>query len=196
MSWEDHWSTEHTPWDAGAPSPTVVALADGLPHGRALVPGCGRGWDAFALARPSRHVTALDVAPSVRAHFEQARAAMAVPPEQVSLTIGDFFDEAVVSGPFDLVWDYTFLCAIDPSERERWAARMAELVRPGGTLATLIFPVVTFPEGYQGPPWPLDPEAVAALVGARFDRQRLAPVEASREGREGKEWIGLFTRRP
>lgn len=195
MTWEEHWRTAHTPWDVGAPSPTVVALADELPRGRALVPGCGRGWDAFALASPEREVVALDLAPSVRPHFEQARAAMKVPAEQVSLLVGDFFDDALVQGPFDLVWDYTFLCALDPSERGRWASRMAELVRPGGTLATLLFPVVEPPPGYEGPPWPLDLGAVAELLADDFERARLEPVQASHEGREGKEWLGLFTRR-
>ncbi len=120
---------------------------------------------------------------------------MNVPADQVSLVIGDFFDEALVEGPFDLVWDYTFLCALEPSERRRWASRMAELVRPGGALAVLLFPVVEPPPGYEGPPWPLDPDAVEGLLGEHFECLRLEPVESSHEGREGKEWLGLLSRR-
>lgn len=32
-------------------------------------------------------------------------------------------------------------CALPPSLRERWAAKMKELLRPGGLLLTLIFPI-------------------------------------------------------
>jgi len=43
--------------------------------------------------------------------------------------------------PFLVSDDCTFLCAIPPEQRARWAERCDELVRPGGELVTLIFPV-------------------------------------------------------
>lgn len=64
-----------------------------------------------------------------------------------------------------------------PSMRQTWAANWARLVRPGGTLVTLIFPVV--PEGsiQEGPPFPglsrlhqrhqrpfLEPAAICVLL--------------------------------
>jgi hypothetical protein len=42
---------------------------------------------------------------------------------------------------FDLVWDCTFLCALDPEARNRWAARYAEVIADDGELWTLVFPM-------------------------------------------------------
>lgn len=44
-------------------------------------------------------------------------------------------------GVFDLGYDYTFLCALHPDMRKDWATAWAQLLRPGGYLLTLIFPV-------------------------------------------------------
>ncbi len=64
---------------------------------------------------------------------------------------GDFFSNrwlektgiSQLDGPFDLIYDYTFLCALPPSLRPRWAARMSELLAPDGTLICLEW--VAFP---------------------------------------------------
>ncbi|MCZ7685418.1 MAG: TPMT family class I SAM-dependent methyltransferase [Sandaracinaceae bacterium] len=52
MSWEDAWREGRTGWDAGGSPPALIELgARGvLPAGRALVPGCGAGWDVLTLA--------------------------------------------------------------------------------------------------------------------------------------------------
>jgi len=40
-----------------------------------------------------------------------------------------------------LRYDYTFLCALNPSVHGAWASKMAGLVKEGGELLTLIFPI-------------------------------------------------------
>merc|ERR1712060_182669 len=58
---------------------------------------------------------------------------------------GDFFkgfegDEK--TGRFDIVWDCTFLCALNPKTRVRWARRCATLLKPGtGELWVCVFPM-------------------------------------------------------
>lgn len=42
-----------------------------------------------------------------------------------------------------------------PDMRPQWSARMAEIVRPGGTLVALMFPLV---EKKGGPPFAVSPE--------------------------------------
>lgn len=196
MSWEERWQGSNTPWDAGAPSPAVVAVADSLPLGRALVPGCGAGHDVFALANEERHVTGLDLAPSVQPAFEAQRKKLGVSSGWVRLAIGDFFADEWRddSEPYDLVWDYTFLCAIDLDQRRAWAERMASLIRPEGTLAALLFPVIDAPSDYEGPPWPIDPDAIVGLLDGPFRLESLERMSQSHPEREGKEWLGLFVR--
>lgn len=43
--------------------------------------------------------------------------------------------------PYQLAFDYTFLCALDPPMRKPWAETYARIIRPGGELLTVVFPM-------------------------------------------------------
>nr|POE86401.1 putative thiol methyltransferase 2 [Quercus suber] len=61
--WEKSWEQGVTPWDLGQPTPILLHLhqTGALPKGRALVPGCGSGYDVAAIACPERYVVGLDI---------------------------------------------------------------------------------------------------------------------------------------
>ena len=59
-------------------------------------------------------------------------------------------------------YDYTFMCALHPDMRPDWAAAWARFLKPGGTLACLVFPVDS--ERQTGPPWPVTPEIYEDLL--------------------------------
>ncbi|QQR91504.1 MAG: methyltransferase domain-containing protein [Myxococcales bacterium] len=193
MSWETNWLEHHTPWDAGDASPTLKELVKSgtLPEGRALVPGCGSGYDVFELASEKRRAIGLEVAPTAKKIFEAKRLERNLPSEQASVIVHDFFSFHSES-PFDLIWDYTFLCAIQPEQRQAWAKKMKELLSPKGELITLLFPVTSGPKD-QGPPFPLDPELIKTLLSSYFQVSLLEPVEHSHPARVGKEWLGRWT---
>ena len=78
----------------------------------------------------------------------------------------DFFalDPATDGGRrYDLIWDNTFLGALEPVVRERWAAQMKALLAPGGELITCVFPIG---EREGGPPFAIKRSVplVAALL--------------------------------
>ena len=94
---------------------------------------------------------------------------------------------------YALIYDCTFLCAIAPAHRRRWAATVAELLRPGGALVMDIFPVRPGAEDYDGagslsylsgapdagPPYQLGLELVRVLCsGAGLELVSLEPVAA------------------
>ncbi|KAL5383092.1 hypothetical protein DPSP01_006072 [Paraphaeosphaeria sporulosa] len=130
---------------------------------RVLVPGCGKGYDPVMLALHGFDVLGLEisktaVAVAERYSFEQmqnpswenfAKGETKDAGERgtVSFVAGDFFAkdwEARLPDDqkkFDLIYDYTFLCALHPSMRRPWANRMAELLTPGGLLICLEFPL-------------------------------------------------------
>ncbi|KAG6015193.1 hypothetical protein E4U41_004669, partial [Claviceps citrina] len=58
-----------------------------------------------------------------------------------------------------------FLCALPPSARPNWSARIAQLLRPHGHLICLEFPTGK-PLSEGGPPWGLTPEVYEALLSA------------------------------
>ena len=94
MAWEQRWREGRTAWDAGGPSPTLELLVreGSLPNGRALVPGCGSGYDILALASPHRLVLGLDVAPTAVERFRALRRAKGLSPE-------------VADGPYSVILD-------------------------------------------------------------------------------------------
>ncbi|TFB07298.1 putative thiol methyltransferase 2 [Trichoderma ghanense] len=145
----------------------------------ALVPGCGLGHDVLLLSALGYDVVGLDY--SARA-LELAREIKAradaegryaeyhrdgIGSGRVTWVSGDFFgtgwEADAGASKFDLIFDYTFLCALQPSERPRWAKRMSQLLCPGGQLICLEFPSGK-PLSLQGPPWGVWPEVYEALL--------------------------------
>jgi hypothetical protein len=196
MTWEDAWREGRTRWDAGGSPPILEQLVrePHAPRERAFVPGCGSGYDVFTLTALAKRVVGLDVAPTASQRFERLRAERGISAARAAIVIDDFFSFEP-EGPFDLIWDYTFLCALDPEQRMAWASRTDELLAPGGELWTLIFPVHPVPLNPGGPPHPMTPELVRELLEPRFIALTLEPVTKSHPGREGKEWLGRWTRR-
>ena len=146
----------------------------------------------MTLASPDRSVTGVDLAPTAAKRFEALREERGIPPEQARIVTANFF-ELEHDEPFDLVFDYTFLCAIQPAERPAWAEQMRALLRPGGQLVQIVFPITDAPLD-QGPPFALRPEHLEELLEPGWERLELREVERSHPGREGKEWLGRWRR--
>ena len=87
--WDALYRKGETGWDKGEASPVLIQwLAKNRPTGRWLVPGCGRGHDARALAESGAgEVVGLDLAPTA---VEDARAALA-DLRSASVALADLF---------------------------------------------------------------------------------------------------------
>ncbi|MCB9916111.1 MAG: methyltransferase domain-containing protein [Planctomycetes bacterium] len=145
---------------------------------RALVPGAGRAHDALALARGGWDVTAVDVVPALA---EEVTAALA--PHRGRFVVADAL--SFVDEPFDLVWEHTFFCALDPTHRAAWGAMVRRNLARDGRLVALVYPEGKPPEN-GGPPYGYDLEHVLAALGPGF------VVRAERElPREllGRDWV-------
>lgn len=162
VDWEQWYVEEFTPWDQGAPIPLLVdALDAGLlgEPGTAFVPGGGRGHDASALAEAGWRTTVVDISPTA------ASAAKTRYPS-LDYVIGDALDPATVLGRIgmvDLMWDHTFFCAFPVEMRPRVAALAAAVVKPGGLLASGVFPIDK-PREEPGPPWAYQPDDLGDLL--------------------------------
>ncbi|OTB18792.1 hypothetical protein K445DRAFT_307680 [Daldinia sp. EC12] len=186
--WDELWqSGEDDLWDRGKPSPALIDFIESRPDVlrpsregrrlRALVPGCGKGYDVVMLALHGFDAYGLEVS---KKGVEVARAYAANelaeprafnygnkeewPVEkrgEVHFIAGDFFrkgweaqcGDTKLEG-FDLIYDYTFLCALVPEMRKDWARRMRELLAPTGVLICLEFPLYKDLRA-SGPPWGL-----------------------------------------
>ncbi|KAL2017961.1 hypothetical protein VTK56DRAFT_1493 [Thermocarpiscus australiensis] len=193
--WTALWDTDQSDlWDRGKPSPALIDLIESRPdlvprtsgsdgrRPRALVPGCGKGYDVVMLALHGYDAYGLEVSEkAVQTARKHAAAELAAPSEhnfadaesqarfpesergQPKFVVGDFFrrdwevdcclDNEGARG-FDLIYDYTFLCALLPEMRQDWARRMGELLAPSGVLVCLEFPLYKGLK-HPGPPWGL-----------------------------------------
>jgi len=195
MSWEDAWNAGRIDWDAGGGAPALVEMLDAgeLPEGRVLVPGCGSGYDVFELADRGRIAIGIDVSPTAARRFDELRHQRGLSASRASIHVGDFFDYD--GGPFDLIFDYTFLCAIDLEMRHRWASKTCELLAENGMLITLIFPIGGDFAYEEGPPYRLSPDLVRGVALPYFTNVEMRAPKASHPGREDREMIGIWRKR-
>jgi SAM-dependent methyltransferase len=148
----ERWANGIAPgqsFDATTPSPLFVQyVQDGLiPNGRALVPGCGRGYDVTLLASEHRVAIGLEISPTAVTAAEDRLKNL--PDEEFPhksnalFQLANFFDLPAENEAekFDFIYDYTFFCALNPKIRIDWANQMSRLVKKGGLLLTLIFPI-------------------------------------------------------
>ena len=179
--WESMWAAGLEPgqaFDASRVEPAFLDLimTGTLPKGDALVPGCGRGYAVAALGSAERKVTGLEISATAKAaadtYLSTAKAGDgSAASEHCTVVVDDFFTH---TGRYDLVYDCTFLCAIPPSRREEWAAQMSKIIKPGGEIVSLVFPLGDY-EG--GPPFALSTTIVEdLLIPAGFERVSLTKV--------------------
>ncbi|XP_074281299.1 putative thiol methyltransferase 2 isoform X5 [Silene latifolia] len=107
--WEKCWEIGLTTWDLREPTPIVEHLVrnDLLPKGRALVPGCGSGYDVVTLASPDRYVIGLDLSKSAVKRAGEL-AATSSNGTCFSFVQADFFTWNPTE-LFDLIFDYTLM---------------------------------------------------------------------------------------
>lgn len=195
--WRARYETADTPWDLGAAHPELQArLQKGElmpPHtgARALVPGCGHGNDALALSAAGWAVTALDCVDLV--------AAANSPGDQLSQTLAQGGGHLEICNAltfpceqeFDLVWEHTFFCAIDPCDRPAWGALVQQALIPGGQLAVLLFPGDK-PLEEGGPPFRYGVNDMQEVLGAQFHLDHDRPVTKGVSTRSWQErWVSF-----
>lgn len=192
--WEELWREGVTPWDLGDVSPPLQEFlnhtsADGVVASgdKVLVPGCGRGYDLKLLANSFKRVIGLDISETAVAAARLENASHS----NVTIERGDFFTHP--HHDYDGVYDYTFFCAIDPKQRDAWAQKMKQLVRPSGLLMCIVFPIIEAPSrGY--PPHPVSLDDYKRRLQPEFSLVHFNKSPKSHASRVGKEMMAVFRR--
>ncbi len=131
--WEALYQARTTGWDRGEASPALNKwLEQGMfaQDASILVPGCGRGYEVLELAKRGFDVTALDLAPSAIASLNTSLQAEKVAATTVCI---DIFDYRPISS-FDVIYEQTCLCAIEPTQRELYEQCLSQWLKPNGLL--------------------------------------------------------------
>jgi len=180
--WKQIWAEEFPPrFDKQSVCPALQYLIDNghIPEGRALVPGCGRGYDVTALAAEGRYVVGVDLCEdAIFSATERLRQMLELceqcvqpptpPLRSLEFRCTNFFalQTDVPEKLYDFVLDYTFLCALDPRVHKTWKQKMAALVKLDGELLCLVYPVM---QKAGGPPWQMSLEYVEKLMYPEFE---------------------------
>ncbi len=185
--WDLRYGADFAPWDSGrVPERLREFVRSWKGPRRVLVPGCGSAWDVRHFAENGWEVLGLDFSPEAL-----KAAAPVLGPHAGCVREGDFF-APVAEAPFPVVYERAFLCALPPRLWSAWAARVAELVVPGGVLAGFFF----FDEGERGPPFPLsDQSGLDALLDPSFARIEDRDVHDSIEVFAGRERWQVWQRK-
>lgn len=159
------------PWADGEPNPNLVSWASGMSGAgkRALVPGCGLGYDAEFLASLGFDVTAFDISPTGIAVAKRDNPGSAVNYQVADLTALP----AEWIRAFDLVMDAYTLQPLFGEVRAAAIAAVHRAVAPGGTLL-IIARATNDSDPQRDPaqmPWPLTHgELISAAADLRVHR--------------------------
>lgn len=188
--WAERYVAGDHPWDIGGPSTPLATFLEGRSDKsiHILLPGAGHAHEAELAHRLGfTHVFPMDFAgTSLDALIRRC------PDFPVAhLIVGDFFAH---SGQYDLILEQTFFCALDPGLRPAYVQLMHALLKPGGTLAGVLFDQVPNP---VGPPFGGSLEEYGALFRATFPDARFERCHNSIPPRAGRElWFSAQKAKP
>ena len=130
----------------GSPSPPLTAFLQKLVHKdqKILIPGAGNAYEIEWLHKNGfTNAYVMDIS---QIPLNNLKSRVPDFPDS-HLLFGDFFE---LDKKFDLIIEQTFFCALQPDQRKDYVKKMAEIIKPGGKLAGVLF---DFPLTEQGPPF-------------------------------------------
>jgi len=186
--WTVRYAAGKTPWDfGGIPAALQSFLERSSVPGKALIPGCGSGYELPAFYAAGYDVSAIDFSPAA---VDQAKRVLGLLGERIML--GDFFTYDFGQRRFDLIYERTFLCSMTPSRWPEYVNRTADLLLPGGRL------IGVFLYGQRtssGPPFPLTEPEAEQLFKQRFQLLRSDAMTDSlplfRDMERWQEWLKI-----
>ncbi|MEM9051108.1 MAG: methyltransferase domain-containing protein [Bacteroidota bacterium] len=185
--WQSRWEAGSTGWDIGYASPALVDFAKTFDDKeiKILIPGCGNGYEAEELHKLGyKNTFVLDVAPGA---FDSLKNRYREYPD-ANMILGDFFE---FDGQFDLILEQTFFCALNPNLRRAYAEKMIELLKPGGTLAGLLFDAPLFTDH---PPFGGNKKVYLPFFEDLFEIKNFERSTKSIPPRAGKELFIKFVK--
>ncbi len=152
-SFEEHYQDNDTPWEINRPDHNLVDFVTrtGLSPGPAIDLGCGTGNNSIWLAAQGFRVTGCDLSELAIARArEKARLVGA----GCAFLQVDFLQSLPTGAPFALAFDRGCFHTIEAeADRRRFAARVAEILAPGGQWLSLVGNLdQKREEGGKGPP--------------------------------------------
>ena len=178
--WNNQYYANSTGWDLGQVSPPIKEYIDQLTDKdlRILIPGCGNSYEAeYLLQNGFTDITLIDIASTLVKQLQQKF----INNPSIKIIHGDFFKH---NGEYDLIFEQTFFCAIDPPLRKDYVAKMKALLAANGKLTGVLFDK-EFEQ--QGPPFGGCKSQYISLFENDFYLKTFEPCYNSFAKRQGTE---------
>ena len=168
--WEEKYASGNMPWDIGEEAPAIKDYfkrkTNSNIKNNIVVLGCGRGYDAFYIAKLGKEVWGFDFSDkAIQFCLERKDKEKIKNANFLKLNFFDLVKEEKWKGYFDYVIEHTSFCAIDPSKREDYINLISYLLKPGGELVGLFF---IRPIEIGGPPFGIDLGELRKLCDKKF----------------------------
>lgn len=183
--WNDRYNQGQTQWDTGSITRPLKEYFDQLqdPNIKILIPGGGNGYEAEYLHDQGfKYVFLLDFSLIPLEDFRNRNPSF----PEIHLLKNDFFK---LQETYDLLVEQTFFCALHPSQRQAYAQKAYELLKPGGHLVGLLFDDVL---NKKFPPFGGNREEYLQYFEPLFKINKFEPCHNSIKPRAGRElWIDV-----
>jgi methyl halide transferase len=186
--WDNRYKTNDIGWDLGAVSPPIQTYVETLTDTslKILIPGGGNSYELeFLIEKGFKQSFVLDISPLPLANI--AKRNPSIPTNH--LLCGDFFEH---SGLYDIIFEQTFFCALDPILRQAYVKQMHRLLKPGGKLVGLLFDA---PLNDDKPPFGGNADEYKLLFSDVFEIRKMEPCTNSIQPRMGRELFIEFIAR-
>ncbi|XP_029976524.1 probable thiopurine S-methyltransferase isoform X1 [Salarias fasciatus] len=202
--WEQRWQDNRIGFHQPQVHKMLESHIDKVLNGRSGVrfffPLCGKAVDMKWLADMGHSVVGVEISEkAIRQFFEENNMTYSEEPvpaisgakvfknseKNISLYQCDMYSfSSAIDGQFGAIWDRGSLVAINPQDREKYAALIISLMAEDCRylLDTLLYN----PELYPGPPFFVPDEQVHSLFGSRCDIETLQSVDAMTDRQ--REW--------
>ena len=178
--WSEKYQSNQIGWDIGSISTPIKDYIDQLEDKdlAILIPGAGNSYEAaYLFEQGFTNVSIVDIAKEPLDNFK--KSVPDFPKDKILQE--DFFTH---EGSYDLIFEQTFFCALDPSLRVNYIDKMKDLLKLNGKLVGLLF---DFRLDDIGPPFGGSEDAYTIDFKKRFHLKTLAPCYNSIKPRQGKE---------
>ncbi|KAM7384541.1 hypothetical protein PAMA_011753 [Pampus argenteus] len=201
--WEDRWQEDRTGFHLPHVHKMLENNIDKVLAGRTGVrfffPLCGKAVDMKWLADMGHSVVGVEIAEkAIQQFFEENNMTYSVEPvaaipgakvyksseKNISLYQCDLYNfSSSIEGQFGAIWDRGSLVAINPRDREKYAALIISLM--ASDCRYLLDTLLYNPNLYNGPPFFVPDEQVIGLFGESCDIELLQSVDSLTDRQRG-----------
>ena len=187
-AWDSRYKNDDIGWDLGEVSTPLKTYFDQLENKdlKILIPGGGNAHEAEYLFKNGfKNVFVIDLSKTAIDNIQHR-----IPDFPASqLILGDFFD---LENEFDLILEQTFLCALNPNLREKYASKMHQLLKPKGKLVGVMFNV---PLNNDRPPFGGNKKEYLSYFEPHFKILKMEACKNSFGNRKGRELFVILIKK-